>query len=470
MRLHVLDNEFDVAESNTACSHKQYKASFYNYFVKYDDGYIGFNFLYRSIIRIPEEAFPEINKFIASLSPINTVETSTSGVVHLPSQWIEALKESHNIINTDFDELNFIKFHYFRSLYSSNTLSLIILPTLWCNLDCPYCFEYKKPIFMCKQIEDALIKWIEANFRYKRYVHINWFGGEPLLRKNIIFRLTKRIQEFCKDIGATYNSSITTNGFYLDENFQSEISSLGIRNIQVTLDGDKEEHDKLRKQRNGKGSFDRIFENIVSFCNNVKDCKLVLRINCGDSNYESIEKLIERFPPSVKSHVTIFFRWLWANEASDYKDFSRLQRGIEPFKGLAKLYEGISDLGWKTINPHNYLRGGYCEVDHRDHYIIDPEGKIYLCTHTFDGLDSIGSVFGGKDFIKPDAVSKYVSWYSVNPFEDNECIKCKILPICKGGCRKSRFEGLRGCIEEKVTKDLFVKNLVNEQLKVQIKN
>jgi uncharacterized protein len=441
--------------SNKINSQKEYKASYYNHFIKYDDKYyFGFNLLYRSIIKIPNEAFQKIDNF-SSLSP-TAISMDLSS---LPSQWLEVLKKTQFIINTDFDELNFIKFRYYRSLYSNDSLTLVILPTLWCNFDCPYCFEYKKPVFMNRKVEDALIKWIENNYRHKRRIHIGWFGGEPLLAKDIIFHLTERIKKFCRDIGATYSSNLVTNGFYLDKDFQSKIPSLGIKNIQITLDGYEEEHNKLRKQRNGKGSFDQIFENILSFCNGVKDCKLTLRINCSDINYESIPKLLESFPHNVKSSINLYFKWIWANEASGYQEFALNQRGTEPYKGLSQLYKESIRLGYKAHNPNNNNRIGYCEVDYLDNYYIDPEGRMYFCAHS----DSIGSVLEETNFISPDTIGKYFSWYSVNPFEDNKCVICKLLPICKGGCRNSRFKGSRGCIAELKSLDAFVKNILDER-------
>ena len=137
---------------------------------------------------------------------------------------------------------------------------------------------------------------------------------------------------------------------------------------------------------------------------------------------------------------------------------------MEPFKGLASLYLEMAEIGWRTRNPHNNLYGGYCEVDFLDHFSLDPNGNVYLCTHTFDKTEAIGSILPGKDFIQPSSLGKYVRWYTVNPFEDSTCTACNLLPLCLGGCRLSRFTGHRECIEEKDCYDLFIKNLIKEQL------
>ena len=50
----------------------KYQPLIYNYFIRYDaDYFIGYNFLYRSILRIPDEAYPDVEKFLNNLSPLS---------------------------------------------------------------------------------------------------------------------------------------------------------------------------------------------------------------------------------------------------------------------------------------------------------------------------------------------------------------------------------------------------------------
>ena len=119
------------------------------------------------------------------------------------------------------------------------------------------------------------------------------------------------MQDFCSEIGASYSASLTTNGFYLDEAFQASLDALKIKNVQVTFDGDQKEHDLLRKGTNGKGSFETIFSNVISFCNSKSSARLSIRVNAGDANFSSIPGLLEKFPSSVREKTTVFFRWIW---------------------------------------------------------------------------------------------------------------------------------------------------------------
>lgn len=55
--------------------------------------------------------------------------------------------------------------------------------------------------------------------------------------------------------------------------------------IQITLDGDKESHDKIRNQ-GGKPSFDKILQNSIALCNSCSDAVIKLRINYNTDNIQ----------------------------------------------------------------------------------------------------------------------------------------------------------------------------------------
>jgi uncharacterized protein len=435
------------------------KPSRYNYFVERDGVILGYNFLYRTIIQFPKEA----SDLVDLMS-----ETSSADGAHPAHQWPDAwrrpLTETGFLIDRNIDELGLLRVKYYRSLYDNTLLSLVILPTLWCNLTCPYCFELKRAVFMKPAVQDALMRWVERRFPHKRQVHIAWFGGEPLLAKNVIADLTARLKDFCGAIGANYSATLTTNGFYFDKEFQASLEELRIQNVQITFDGDKTQHDQLRTQRNGSGSFERIFSNVVDFCQSDSPARLSIRVNVGDSNYAGIPALLERFPMSVRKRTTIFFRWIWANEASGFQEFAQESQGQAPFQGLAHLYALARKLGWQTRNPHNDLTDGYCEVDYLDHYSIAPDGNVFLCTHTFSPKEALGSLLDENQLQTKSALTEYASWYAASPWNDEKCLACKILPVCRGGCRKSRVAGHRPCIEESTSLDVYALDTIDEQL------
>lgn len=379
----------------------------------------------------------------------------------LPKPVSDKLYDLGFLVDADCDETAIIKKRFNEAVFASDTLELIVLTTLWCNFDCPYCFETKRADAMSDVVKKHLETWVAEQFKLKRFIHVGWFGGEPLLEKQCLRDLSASFQRICDRIGASYQASITTNGFYLDKSFSSELDALTIRHVQITLDGNREYHDKYRSQRNGRGSFDRIYQNINDFFDVTTNAKLAVRVNCTDDNLQSVEELISAFPVQVRNRTTIFFRWVWSNIASGNKEFSSKMRGKEPFARLAQMYDLAADAGWIVRNPIRSKNPVYCEVDFRDHYTIAPDGDIFLCTHRFDPGERIGSLLNldqHKQPIDQKQKSRIARWLATDCFSDQECLQCKVLPICKGGCRKERSEGRRGCIEEKHSLDRYIFN------------
>lgn len=443
----------------------------YNYLVRGSrDLSVGYNFLTRASIKLPNECLP-ILESVFERTTSRDARPAKSFALDIGAEPLRMLASNGFLVDNEFDETIIIKNRFNRSVFANDRLNLIILPTLWCNLKCPYCFELKKSVFMNKTTADALMDWIETEYDKKRFIHFSWFGGEPLLGKKIIYYLSERIIDFSKSIGAEYRGSITTNGFYLDEEFCDKLEECKIANIQITLDGYREDHDALRMQHNGRGSFDKIISNILGFCKRKTSCKMTIRINCGTSNYGNMNKLIDTMPDLIKQNTNVFFRWIWSNEATQFQDFSSSARGEDAFSGLAALYERAQRQGWKTTNPVDHLFGGYCEVDYTDHYSVGPDGSMFLCTHTFRDDEAVGSVSNYKTkgrVLHENKINEYQNWYAADGFSDSECKHCLVLPICKGGCRKARFNGGRECISEKNSPEKYVRSRLPEDIRSQL--
>src|SRR3979490_3029402 len=88
-------------------------------------------------------------------------------------------------------------------------LELIILPTERCNFRCTYCYEDFKLGKMSRKVVDAIKLLLAARVNDLHSLQLSWFGGEPLLAKEIILE----VNNFSKELYAQshYSSSITTN-------------------------------------------------------------------------------------------------------------------------------------------------------------------------------------------------------------------------------------------------------------------
>jgi uncharacterized protein len=349
------------------------------------------------------------------------------------------------------DELAYFQLNWNRSLYSSGIIRHTILPNLSCNLDCPYCFENKTGKFMSRETEQYYLKWLEQQLPGAKYLYVGWYGGEPLLSKDTIGRLTDGIMRLQEQFGFEYAASVVTNGVLLDRPFSERAKSLGIKSVQVTLDGDREAHDHYRFIKGSHaGTFDTILENLTEFCERIdSDVASILRVNVTDDNYQTIPDLFERIPAIVKKKCVLMLRWVYshADGRNPGKEFSAKLKGQSPFTNLSPLYQLAEELGFHTNTFDEGPTYNFCECDFDNAFLIDQDGDLFMCSHSMKKEESVGNVRNG--FESQGNASRYARFVTANPFGDEECLGCQILPLCKGGCRKARFVGRKTCSDAK---------------------
>jgi len=141
-------------------------------------------------------------------------------------------------------------------------IDLILMPTLICNMACDYCYvTHKKTGLMDLSLAKDVIKQVYSYNNPVKPTIIYWHGAEPLLAKidyyKEIFSWTR--EQFGID---NINHRIQTNGTLLNEDwfdlFIQEHVTTG-----VSLDGPGVIHDAHRKNIDGSGSFDTVFNNIL---------------------------------------------------------------------------------------------------------------------------------------------------------------------------------------------------------------
>ena len=203
--------------------------------------------------------------------------------------------QAEYVVEDNINELDLIKLISLSSRFLNKSLNLTIAVTLDCNMNCPYCYEDKSNLSMTEEIQDSLCDFIENYLKTNNCTALNitWYGGEPLLEKDLIYRLSERFIEITKKLKVGYGASIVTNGFMLDSDCAEHLKNkCNVNNAQLTIDGPSEIHNNRRILINGNGSFETII-------NNIENCKSFLnisvRINVDKDNIDSIENLIDYF-------------------------------------------------------------------------------------------------------------------------------------------------------------------------------
>src|SRR5258708_37970451 len=95
-----------------------------------------------------------------------------------------------------------------------------------------------------------------------RRLVLTFFGGAPLLTMPVLYYLAERMHAACEARGVQIVINVITNGLLLTREMVERLNPLGLNGIKITLDGDREAHNKSRPLRGGQGTFDKIIANM----------------------------------------------------------------------------------------------------------------------------------------------------------------------------------------------------------------
>ncbi len=331
---------------------------------------------------------------------------------------------------------------------SNKFLGLVLLPTEKCNFRCTYCYEDYK----INKMSDATVKAVK-DFLQKRisdselqYLHIGWFGGEPLIEHGIIFDILSYAKEQCDENDVTLISDMTTNGYLLTRTIFDKLVSLNLKHFQVSLDGPKELHDLSRIRADNQGTFDVIWKNLLDMRENKEDFVVILRVHITHENEDHIEKLINQIGDNFSgdTRFKVFLRGI-SNLGGSKADAIKV---VDRDKQHGIISEMLDLLKKRNLTPYileDKDKGSYiCYASCPNQMVIRADGSIAKCTVAFDKeINRIGEV-------NPDGTldidqEKFNFWVRGLKTIDKKSLKCPYFSSkkcseikCQTGQKKDR--------------------------------
>jgi uncharacterized protein len=303
-------------------------------------------------------------------------------------------------------------------------------------------------------------RWIEQRLDEVRpeKFHLTLFGGEPLLNLPVGYYLAERAHALCAQRGIPQSLSVITNGLLLTPEVVDRLLPYGLYGVKITLDGDRDTHNRMRPLRGRQGTFDRIIENVRRVAPKVN---ITIGGNFDETSWDSYPALLQflkeqefadrivkiNFKPIIKAPEpetpkgVIPLMVVGANNkplagtcmTSAGAGAGRASSG--PCDTCHFVDEKMSFLREETRNAGFHTLDGVhmgpCEIHRRHAYTIGPEGSLYACPgFTGDVGESTGHIDGHDDDGRRAAAARYER---LSPHKD-ECGDCSFIPVCGGGC------------------------------------
>ncbi len=416
------------------------KASKYNYILENDEFSFWYNGAEHTFFRLPLNLGRKIKRMMEFPDAMKQIN----------EPFYHQLIKKGFLVDDDADELAEIRERNEDSIKEKEYF-LIILPTLNCNFKCWYCIQDHVPSRMSEDTMYNVKRHIDYMIEKEKIksIHLEWFGGEPLMFFNkVIEPICTYIKHKCIECNVNYYASATTNGYYLTSGIIDKLIDLKFRSFQITLDGPKKLHDKVKYQANCSSAFVRVLENINNLLSLSENIKILLRINYTAQNldYVIVDEINKIVSAENRHKITIMPKKVWQEKVDKGR-----------FCDVKKLLHLFHDSGYGVSALDAVMNFIPCYANKKYYNAINYNGDVVKCTACNDLYES-----EGHGHLKSDGT---ISWsdnfldkYKIKTYENGTCLKCKYLPMCMGRCPRdsqSPFYCKMDCMDNNIEESLI---------------
>jgi uncharacterized protein len=342
-----------------------------------------------------------------------------------------------------------------------------------CNLNCEYCFYLEKQALFATnenyRMSDKVLSAFITNYITSQptpVVEFVWQGGEPTLLGIDFF---KRVIELQKPfVGTkTLTNSLQTNGTLLTAEWCRFLKKHNFM-VGISLDGPEEVHDRYRRDRKGKGSFDRVMRGLNLLQEHKVDYNVLACVARDTARHpldvyrffkdEGIEfiqftPIVERLSDTANGTTGLRLAGPAAldkkGRQGDVTPWSVIPEEYGDF--LIAIYEEWvrHDVGTVFVMNFEWVLNAwirnpspvcvYADTCGRS-VVIEHNGDVYACDHCVYPEYRLGNIL--SDML-PDMVARSLgTGFGVTKETGlpRWCRDCEVLPACHGGCPKHRFE------------------------------
>lgn len=338
---------------------------------------------------------------------------------------------------------------------------LLISLTDECNLRCKYCIyseiypnrKMKSSAFL--SLENILkginmyLDFVKDAITYnpRKVYTISFYGGEPLLRAENMFATIDYVNS---QMPGRFVFTFTTNGTKLSQSVCQNLAERKV-NMFVSLDGPHQQHDRLRVDIRGNGTYNRIFNMIQKLQQNhpqyFKEHVHVISVFDPATDIVEVDRFFQDINRNKVLPMPVMVSPVNDRDTSYYQQFSQnvLLRHRENYNYLHASYlkcltEGVQPTAYSKsligplyltialrarhmdIPPTKQINVNSCFPGSK--LFLDTNGTLQICERV-NGSNPIGSLDGGLDY---SSILELLLNYNREILP--HCMKCPVSRIC----------------------------------------
>jgi uncharacterized protein len=325
-----------------------------------------------------------------------------------------------------------------------------------CNLTCFYCYYLGTDKSLEQEptgrmpddlLEKAIVQTIKAS--PGPVVSFVWHGGEPTLAGLDFYRMAVSIQKANLPSGWSCWNSLQTNGVLLDDAWCDFLAESGF-SVGISLDGSAEIHDAVRRDRVGKGTYQRV----VAAVRRLQERGIQPDLLCTVTRtiaeqpvevYRALRDLETgwmQFIPIIRQDregrltadsvsgeaygrflCSIFDTWL-------AQDIGRQE--VQIFAEMLLISSGRS----ATVCQMSPTCGRAI--------VVEKDGRVFSCDHFVTPEHCLGSLHHAELQDLLESERQRIFGRNKKDLLPGRCRSCSWLRFCHGGCPKDRLAGVAG--------------------------
>jgi uncharacterized protein len=403
------------------------KVSKYTFLFAIKEAYYIYNTLSNALLKINKNGYDILIKSQSQNDEINKNK--------IDNELYEELIFRRFLTENDRDEFLVYKAMVEGIRNSNDTMHLTVAPTMDCCFSCKYCFEKKSHSYFTNYTMDSIIGYVKK-YKHIKSIHLTWFGGEPLMA---IDKMQKFYNRFRPKWEKTFTSNIITTAFHITPEVIDILKEIEVSSMQITIDGNKDSHNKIKFIDSCDDVFSKILENIDLITEKASDIRIIIRVNITKENskdYVGLYKsLCDRYRGKNVSITPAIV--LNRGEHDDLNETSLFTK--EEYVNFSVNLWNESKIGTAWTNyPDRFI--SECAIRNKNSLTIDSDGYVYKCWEVIGNKKhAVGRLEKGNIY-DVNQIELNRNMFGADPLEDKNCSKCEYLPLCGGGCPIQRIE------------------------------